>query len=499
MFINPWADWWTAKAITNADLSLWHTDYIFYPTGANLVYHSFSHLNTLVSLGLRPFVGPLPAYNLSLILNLVLIGFSVFQLVHYLTKSAVAGVLAGIVLAFNFQIQYQTSHPVTFSIWCLPWMTLYLIRAARENQVRWAVAAAVFVFLGAATGIHILLLSLMWLALLLIYMVVATEFPRPSWKIVTAFGLTSAILILPLLFPLLREAFFNQNSSFVVEAGNAIVTDIASVVVPHWVNGNIRTMYLGIMPAILFLFAFFVMGRRVTLWLILFLGAYLIAIGPNPTFRGQELDMVLHWSEPVASLMRQTYRMMLLFAFGWAMLTAYGWLGLEKVFRLRGKIRVASAVLVGLFIFIDFTQTPFPRQSAEVSGFYTEYLEAVPDDVGLAILPIGRQQDKRYMYYQTIHQHPMTGGVVSRPEEGTFRFMRSIPLLRFGSIDLEPVEITAEEVEASFEQLAAVNVGFLVLDKERLAEVGEDIGRWQELIGWEPVYEDELVVVYKTD
>jgi hypothetical protein len=47
--------------------------------------------------------------------------------------------------------------------------------------------------------------------------------------------------------------------------------------------------------------------------------------------------------------------------------------------------------------------------------------------------------------------------------------------------------------------LAAVNVGFLVLDKERLAEVGEDIGRWRELIGREPAYEDELVVVYKTD
>ncbi|MFZ0546244.1 MAG: hypothetical protein WAM60_12435, partial [Candidatus Promineifilaceae bacterium] len=111
VYINPWDDWWTAKAISDPDISLWKTDYLFYPKGANLVYHSFSHLNTLVSLGLRPFLGTFPAYNITMLINLVLNGFSMFQLARYLTKSTIAALLAGIVFAFNSQVIYQICHP----------------------------------------------------------------------------------------------------------------------------------------------------------------------------------------------------------------------------------------------------------------------------------------------------------------------------------------------------------------------------------------------------
>jgi hypothetical protein len=206
IFINPWADWWTGKALSDPNLSLWQTNYLFYPIGANLVYHSLSHLNSLVSLALRPLVGPLPAYNLTILLNMVLFGFSIFQLARYLTKSTVAGILAGLIFAFNSQIIFQTSHPVTYSVWCFPWMTLYFIRAVRENRYRWAVVAGVFVFLGAATSTLILILTAAWLLLLMGYMVVSAEFPRPPLKILLTFGLTSSVLVLPLIFPLLRDA-----------------------------------------------------------------------------------------------------------------------------------------------------------------------------------------------------------------------------------------------------------------------------------------------------
>jgi len=56
VFINPWADWWTAKALRDPQYQLWYTDYLFYPQGANLIYHSFSHLNTAVSLLLQSFM-----------------------------------------------------------------------------------------------------------------------------------------------------------------------------------------------------------------------------------------------------------------------------------------------------------------------------------------------------------------------------------------------------------------------------------------------------------
>lgn len=498
VYINPWADWWTLKALTDPDISLWFTDYLFYPSGASLIYHSYSHLNTAVSLALRPFLGPLPAYNITILINLVLIGFSIFQLTRYLTNSTTAAILAGIVFTFNSQIQYQTSHPVTFSVWCLPWMTLYLIRAARENNWRLAVIAAVFVFLGAATGIHILILSAFWLALLLIFMVISSEFTRPSLKILLVFGLTSTLLVLPVTYPLLTAAVSNQNTSFAMNPLDSVGTDLFSIFETNWEGWYFRSMYLGIVPGILFLIAVFQNGRRAKLWLLLTTLSFLFAIGPVPTISEEPLGVTLPWSLAMAPLLRHMYRMMLLFAFGWAMTAAYGWLTVERSGRFSSRKFLILGSLVGLLIYIDFTIAPFPTRDAPVSAFYTDYLDDVPDDIALAILPTGRQEDKWYMYYQTIHHHPITGGVISRSNPEIFRFMRNNPLLRAGSVNLEPIPIP-EKVEESFSQLADVNVGYLILDKTQMALNEENMETWRAAILFEPVYEDNLVLVYKTN
>ncbi|HEX6384418.1 MAG TPA: hypothetical protein VF177_07090, partial [Anaerolineae bacterium] len=158
VYINPWADWWTLEALKDPKIGLWQTGHLFYPYGANLAYHSFSHLNTLISLALRALVGVTAGFNLAILLNYALNGLSMFQLARYVTHSITAALLAGFVFAFNSHDQYQSAHPVLISIWCFPWLTLYLMRAVRENQIRWAVVAAVFVFLGAFSSTVLLIM-----------------------------------------------------------------------------------------------------------------------------------------------------------------------------------------------------------------------------------------------------------------------------------------------------------------------------------------------------
>ena len=41
-YINPWVDWWTNHVLTTPGESLYHTDYLFYPDGVSLAFHSFS-------------------------------------------------------------------------------------------------------------------------------------------------------------------------------------------------------------------------------------------------------------------------------------------------------------------------------------------------------------------------------------------------------------------------------------------------------------------------
>ena len=503
VYINPWADWWTLKAITDPDISLWRSDLMYYPIGADLVYHSFSHLNTAVSLALRPLLGILPAYNITILINYVLAGLSMFHLGRYMTGSSVAGILAGIVFAFNSHNLYQSCHPVLVSIWCFPWMTLYFIRAVRENNVKLALVAAVFVFLGAATSTVLVVLLIFWTGLLLLCLFFSTQFPRPSWQVVLTFGLASALFVLPTVLPLLADAIAGSNSSFIIDPEESIRTDMGAFMVPHWYFWLIRGMYIGIAPFFLMMLAFGRKRRPAAIWFLVTLVAYLFAIGPTPIIFNTPLPIVLPWTLPIAPVLRNMYRMMILMSLGVAMVAAYGWLGmLESIGNDRKKILIAAALTGGL-IFFEYTAVPFPSTPATVSAFYTDYLDEVPQDVVIAIIPTGRQQDKRYMYYQTIHEHPMTGGVISRAGEDVFQFITNNSLLRAGAVDLRE-KVAPTDREAALTQLAEANVGFFIIDKALLNEsylMGEsllNLNDWRQFMVVEPIYEDDYLVVYPT-
>jgi len=492
IYINPWADWWTLRAWQDPEIDLWYSDYIFYPQGANLTFHSFSHLNTLVSLMLRPFLGTLPAYNIMVLLNLVFVGFAMFQLAHYLTKSFIASILAGIVFAFNTNSLYQAAHPTLLSVWCFPWVTLYFIQAVRENRIKWAVVTAVFIFLGAATSTLLIILLAMWLLFLIIYMFMAPEWPSPPWRILLTITGVSGLLILPLVYPLLREAILNHNDSYLISGYLTFSSDILTLFIPHWLYWTTRGVYLGIVSSVLALLAFLYQRPQARLWFLLAITAFLFMIGPDPTFAGRTLGITLPWSAAIAPLLRSMYRVSILMAFAWAMIVAYGWLALAPRLKTE-KGRYLTAVIAILAIYIEFTISTTHATPVRVSTFYSQYLDDIPDDIALAILPTGRQVDKLHLYYQTIHGHKMTGGVVSRTSPTTFHFIYSNPLLRAGATDLEPVPIPPD-VTSALADLAAHHVGFLVLDKRLL----DDVDTWRAKIPNEPIFEDRLLLVYST-
>lgn len=504
VYINPWADWWTYKAITDPEITLWRSDKMYYPIGADLIYHSFSHLTTAVSLTLRPLLGIIPAYNITILLNYVLAGLSMYHLGRYLTGSSVAGILAGIVFAFNSHNLYQSAHPVLVSVWCFPWMTLYFIRAVRENKAKLALAAAGFVFLGATTSTVLVILMVFWMGILVPFMLFTRQIPRQSWRIVPIFAAASGLLILPTVYPLLIDAIAGNNSSFMIDPFLSVRTDMASPFVPHWYAWLIRGLYVGIMPFFLVMLAVGRQRKPSALWLLLSIIAFLFAIGPVPTIFGYELDIVLPWTLPIAPILRNMYRMMILMSLGLAMLVAYGWLGLKQSVGSSSRRLAVTAVIAAAAIFFEYTAVPFRTTPNLVSDFYTEFLADVPDEVAIAIVPTGRQQDKRYMYYQTIHEHPMTNGVISRADQSVFQFILNNPLLRTGAVDYTAVSFPNDQAEEALEELAQANVGFLIIDKALLTEAYDEgnsllsVEDWRAGMPAAPIYEDEFLLVFAT-
>jgi hypothetical protein len=426
------------------------------------------------------------------LLNLVLVGFAMFQLAHFLTHSFVASILAGIVFAFNTNSLYETVHPVLLSVWCFPWATLYFLRAVCEKRIRWAVITAVFIFLGAATSTLLIILLVMWFTFLIIYIFIATAWPRPSWTTLLTVTGTSSLLILPLLYPQLKEALLNHNESFLISNYLTFSTDITAIFIPHWLQWTTRGVYLGIATSYLAVLAYIHQRRQAGLWLLLTITAFLFMIGPNPTFAGHDLGITLPWSAVIAPVLRSLYRVSILMAFGFSIVVAYGWLALATRLKTENT-RTATAVIVILAIYIEFTISTTHATPVQVSTFYSQYLDSVPNHIALAILPTGRQVDKLQLYYQTIHEHKMTGGVVSRSSSTMFDFINNNPLLRAGAVDLEPVPLP-EDVISALKDLADHHVGYLVLDKTLL----DDIEAWRAKIPLEPIFEDELLLVYST-
>lgn len=491
IFINPWADWWTQKALADPSLSLWRTDWLFYPSGANLTYHSFSHLNTAVSLLLQPMVGVLPAYNLSILLNYPLIGFSMYQLARYLTKSEVGAILAGIAFGFSSHAMYQSSHPVLLSIWCFPWATLYLLRAVNEERRLFAAAAAGFVFLGTATSTLLFFMMIIWFAFLIGYLWFSREWKRPSLPILKIFVLVSGVLTLPLQLPLLLDAINNQNSSFIISNGGSIVADIIAPLAPHWVIWFTRGLYFGFVGIYIMLFAP-KSGAKIRIWVILLVSAYLISIGPRPEIVGQELDIVLPWSSLFVPILRNMYRFNILTSMAVSLLIAFGWLGIRSQLKSE-RSRLVGAIILPLLLFADYGWTGILYAPAEVSPFYTDYLESIEDDVVLTLLPTNRQFDKLYMYFQTLHGHKMTNGVISRPESDTFNFVRSNSILASYQMP-EEIFLPPDDLAHALGHLRDNGVGLVVFNKEFMDN--QLITTWKMSLPHTPIYEDEWVFVY---
>lgn len=493
-YINLWADWWTAKALSDSELDLWQTDYLTYPQESSLTYHSFSHLNTAVSLLLQTFLDPLPAFNLAILMNYILTGLAMFQLVRYVTGSTSAALLAGIVFAFNTHNLYQSAHPVLVSVWCFPWATRYFLQAMQTKKTRYILIAALFVILGTLTSLVLTFILALWFAFLWLVCFFVPNWPRPSYRLTIIFAIVCIIPAVAIVLPQLSEAVGSGNSSFIIDARTVIPLDLAAIFVPPWFVWFSWTIYIGIVS-----FSLIILARRrgwaAFPWYLLLIGSWLLAIGPYPNFLQQPVDLFLPWTVPLIPFLRNPYRLSILIAFAMAFLVGYGWLVLSERINNPRTYKIAFLV-VALLIYADYTITSFPQTRLEISPFFTDYLDTVSDNVALAMLPTGRLPGKVYMYYQSIHQHKMSGGVISRPTEDSYAFMYNQPLLRAGEQDLPPVPVPGD-ITRQLAELSAVDIGYLVLNKTYM--LPEEQEAWRLALPLTPVFEDEWVVAYHTE
>ena len=142
-----WVLGYSAHRLLEDPLRLYEAN-IFYPFGNALAYSDSTIASTITVL---PVIlatdNPVLASNALILLSFVLAGFGAYLLVADLTGSRLAGVVAGVVFAFNpFRIDHLSQVPNAASHW-MPFVFLALSRYLSRRSSLWAVGFGVFLSL----------------------------------------------------------------------------------------------------------------------------------------------------------------------------------------------------------------------------------------------------------------------------------------------------------------------------------------------------------------
>src|SRR5215203_1625661 len=137
---NLWNLWWVKESLFQP-ANPFHTDFLYYPFGVDLYYHTLALPLGFIGLIPQLLFGLAAAYNTVLLVGFTLSGYGMFRLFWYAgneiypasnTPRFVAAFLAGVVFAFTpYTLDALKGQPEVLS---LQWMPLFVEMWLRATQ-----------------------------------------------------------------------------------------------------------------------------------------------------------------------------------------------------------------------------------------------------------------------------------------------------------------------------------------------------------------------------
>jgi len=147
-----WLVWWFNKAITQLKTNPYFTNYIFYPVGTSLAYHSVTPFNSLFGIVLQQLFTIYVSFNILFLLSFIFAGIGAYMLSYYLTKNLIASFFAGIIYSFSpFHILWGPIINLGTIQW-IPFYILYLFKTFHEKKKTNAIICAIFLFMAAISA-----------------------------------------------------------------------------------------------------------------------------------------------------------------------------------------------------------------------------------------------------------------------------------------------------------------------------------------------------------
>lgn len=478
--IFVWNLWWLRFAIFSLGVSPFFTDYIFSPVGVSLVYYTLTFVNGLLSLPLQPFIGPVGATNVLLLLSLTGNGIAAFLLCRYIlrhegiSQSSLPAFLGGAVFAFAASrwvyASFGSSNLTT--LWPLPLFVLSLLQTLDQwdaKRTTWTPPALAVLWFACAFYNELTLAAFGWfLAIPLIghRLLRAARAGRQPLRLLpplVAIGAGCALVAAPLLALMWREDQIEGH--YLTDRwgyADGFSADLLSFVLPthlHPLLGELAAPWTRQFTDVPIVFIGYgvILSTAIALWRFhaarmwgwLALGFAVLCLGPvlhilgrsRWTFDGIETNIplpyiALHYL-PLINANRFPNRFSIPLTLCLAVLVAFGTAAILRAVRPRRAPLVAGLLLVVLLL--DQVAVPLPLNDLRAPPIY-QIIAAEPGDFTIAQLPLGwrnsygvlGKERTTIQAYQAVHQKRMLGGNISRNPPFKFVYFAELPV--FGTI-----------------------------------------------------------------
>jgi hypothetical protein len=553
---NYWNLWWVKKALLELAATPFFTDYLYPPNGASLLFHTLNIFNSLWTLPLQLNFGLAIAYNSVVLASFTLAGYGGYLLcLDTLTRlkfSPAQGVrsaafVGGLVFSMApFHFAHLLGHMQVFSMIWPPFYVLWLLRTLElplrrgaKAEVKNMALTCLFLILATLVDWYHTLYLLIFTGLALLWTLMVQRFSwRPVGQVL-AIGLGFAVVLSPLLLPMMQAARTTPQLQTGLEQSITLSADLLAFVLPSEMHplwgqwaGSIarnfsttlseRLIFAGFVPLTLAAWALWRgwRTRLVQFWTIVPATFFVLALGPYLHMGGKIITLgdwpvplpylLLYQIIPFIRLTRSLSRYDLMVMLGLGVLVAIALAYLsnasphapERSLPVRRPTHHASRstiyripVLVTLLICFEFLAIPYPISPIDTPAFYFN-LAAQPEDFTIAELPMNWDRPTP-MLYQTVHGKRLLTAYTSRnnPLELAWRtpVFQQWRYLGPDIID-QPLDLIAPTIFYDF------NLRYIVLDYWQMPPGPERTATEQWLAaalpGALPVYEDGRLKVY---
>jgi hypothetical protein len=403
-FQHAWFLWHFARAVTHGQ-NPFFTDLIFYPNRVNLAWSTTDPLAAVLALPFSLTMGPVGAYNVSLVLQLALAGFFAYLLCLRICGDFFAAVVGGVCFGFSpFLIGEALGHLSLVTAFPIPVYLLALDTLLRRADARWmsGVVTGLALFLTALAHYNYTVFCILLTAVVLCVDLAMdrSQLAARVWKPLVTAGATFAALFSPLFWMMWANPAGRPRSRGLdlVEQHSA---EVLGWIVPSWNHmvlgrysrawneglfgaGYEGVVYLG--PVILVLAAIGVWtGRRENRrWTTrLFVGAMVfwgLSLGPHIRVWGRDSGVpgpgFLFYFSPFGRFISAPARFHVIAMLCFAALAAMGFAYLMR--RFAGVRRSAIAAIICALLLLDLIWVPFPVATSAAAARYRGF--AIPMD-----------------------------------------------------------------------------------------------------------------------